>query len=1211
MLTLKFRQPQSSVPSTSQSSSLTRPTGLDLRTHQALQLYIYDYCVKHNFMAAANALKQDANIRDENVPFDMPQSFLFEWWSVFWDLFAAKVTKTGSRDAQQYVDFSNMRTQRERMQQQAIQQNMQRLLLQQQQQFFLQQQQQQQQQVQQQQQEQTQSSPSSTLQQIPPPSQQHQPSQPTQPPTSLHQQPSSQTSRSMQSADGGFTNTPQTPTSSHPPQQLVSNISSSPVMVRSSTDQGVPTAQGNDGNIMTHMGTPQMPQQNGFVVNQQMIQQALQDVGLAGRDPGSLTMEENQMFMAQLKKFSQINAQTMQQRASVSGMPGQQFQRPVMQSQQQVQQQAQHQIQQQAQQHHAQMQRAQVRSRNPSHQGDVPVPQVAKRRSSERIDNEPSASPPESKRPRINSVPYTPVMPNANSPAPMNGPTTPGLPMSPGVPGTPSTPNMPVNPMQQFMADPNMNPNQQMLSRGYPINPQSPQNMQSMQNIQQQYLHQLQMRRAMSNPRMNPQQAAMGMMPPNSQGIPQPMPNQMNPQAIAEFQAAMFQRQQQQLQQQQQHLQQQQQQQPQQQQHQQQKQQRLSQSQITAMQMSAGLPPQQQQYIMMQMAQAAANGNNLQPQSPMANAQMIRERQNSGGNAVVPDMRSPDTSGPHSGNINPQANAATMANERFAMSNQQMAIKRQQSQMLAQQHQQIALQKQIANAQHPSPQQSQQQSQPQQQPHLGQSRQPPHPQGQPQEEKKGAKQNRKASFNTSHGQDQQKYDRLPNEPPQNTSPTKNIASVPNAPNLDRANANPSVANNATNFAAANPALKLSSVEDLDRLMMGEGDFSDIFTGGDDSNGLGEVDIFGSGGGFLANMAGMGGNGSQFSGSDKLPLQLYADLAGHSNKVNACAFSFDGKWLASAGLDKKVLIWSVQEKSIRFTLEGHHSQQITAVRFSPDERHLLITASHDRSIRLWDLGTALKSGAPTVACLAVFTGNAEIKAVDFCPIARSDTFISLDAEGELKVWNVITAKCVKTIRMSSTTKSGFPANPLRFRPLSSTVVAAAFATTLSIVDINTCKDESIAAENTTTRIISAPHLKNITSIDWSADGTYLVTSSDDIICVWETTHYKIVNQYQPQTGKISSCAFLGGGASGSPRVAFGDYEVIYVWNFEGAGQTGGKMAGSQEGTDPIPVPQAQTGVVAALACSSSGDESGRHFLASGSMAKSNNTKIWIV
>lgn len=99
----------------------------------------------------------------------------------------------------------------------------------------------------------------------------------------------------------------------------------------------------------------------------------------------------------------------------------------------------------------------------------------------------------------------------------------------------------------------------------------------------------------------------------------------------------------------------------------------------------------------------------------------------------------------------------------------------------------------------------------------------------------------------------------------------------------------------------------------------------------------------------------------------------------------------------------------------YTLETQ--SPITIVRFCPDNRLLLATSSNnDHSVRIWDLGSALKNGLSSVQCKYTLQCHASVSAVDFCPKEGSDICCTLDQESEVIVWSFVSQKCEKTIKL---------------------------------------------------------------------------------------------------------------------------------------------------------------------------------------------------
>jgi hypothetical protein len=58
-----------------------------------LHLYIHDYLIKRGLCNTASSLHSEAQMlpsgqSDSKPPIDAPQGFLYEWWSIFWDMFS-------------------------------------------------------------------------------------------------------------------------------------------------------------------------------------------------------------------------------------------------------------------------------------------------------------------------------------------------------------------------------------------------------------------------------------------------------------------------------------------------------------------------------------------------------------------------------------------------------------------------------------------------------------------------------------------------------------------------------------------------------------------------------------------------------------------------------------------------------------------------------------------------------------------------------------------------------------------------------------------------------------------------------------------------------------------------------------------------------------------------------------------------------------------
>ncbi|KAI4335796.1 hypothetical protein L6164_014406 [Bauhinia variegata] len=82
-----------------------------------LDVYIYDYLMKRNLHASASTFLAEGKVSTDPVAIDAPGSFLFEWWSVFWDIFIARTDEKHSEAATSYIKSQQIKAQEMQKQQ--------------------------------------------------------------------------------------------------------------------------------------------------------------------------------------------------------------------------------------------------------------------------------------------------------------------------------------------------------------------------------------------------------------------------------------------------------------------------------------------------------------------------------------------------------------------------------------------------------------------------------------------------------------------------------------------------------------------------------------------------------------------------------------------------------------------------------------------------------------------------------------------------------------------------------------------------------------------------------------------------------------------------------------------------------------------------------------------------------------------------------------
>src|SRR5262249_54778365 len=110
----------------------------------------------------------------------------------------------------------------------------------------------------------------------------------------------------------------------------------------------------------------------------------------------------------------------------------------------------------------------------------------------------------------------------------------------------------------------------------------------------------------------------------------------------------------------------------------------------------------------------------------------------------------------------------------------------------------------------------------------------------------------------------------------------------------------------------------------------------------------------------------------------------------TGEVDSVAFHGDGKTLASASHDRTIRLWDVTTGRELHILRGHTSW-VRSVAFSPDGKSLA-SGSEDKTVRLWDVATGPER--------AVISGrHAWISAVAFSP---DGAILAIADKGDLRL-----------------------------------------------------------------------------------------------------------------------------------------------------------------------------------------------------------------
>ncbi|XP_013856542.1 autophagy-related protein 16-2, partial [Austrofundulus limnaeus] len=103
---------------------------------------------------------------------------------------------------------------------------------------------------------------------------------------------------------------------------------------------------------------------------------------------------------------------------------------------------------------------------------------------------------------------------------------------------------------------------------------------------------------------------------------------------------------------------------------------------------------------------------------------------------------------------------------------------------------------------------------------------------------------------------------------------------------------------------------------------------------------------------------------------------------------------------AASYDKSALLWQLDASVPKVTLTGH-SRKVSAARFTCAS-HQVVTGSHDRTVRLWDLHRA--------ACVQ------QVEVGSFCTdlVCSESSIISGHFDSKIRVWDPRAVSCVQEL-----------------------------------------------------------------------------------------------------------------------------------------------------------------------------------------------------
>ena len=219
---------------------------------------------------------------------------------------------------------------------------------------------------------------------------------------------------------------------------------------------------------------------------------------------------------------------------------------------------------------------------------------------------------------------------------------------------------------------------------------------------------------------------------------------------------------------------------------------------------------------------------------------------------------------------------------------------------------------------------------------------------------------------------------------------------------------------------------------------------------------------------------------------------------------------DGRVMVAGDEHGAIQVFDVNSRAILKTWKVH-KQPVWATKFSPTEPTTLMSASDDRTIRLWDL--------PSQESTLTFVGHQDyVRSGAFMPGQASNLLLSGSYDQTVKLWDPRTP-----LNAVMTFKHAAPVEDVLPMPSGTTVLAAA-DNQISVLDLIAARPLQLLKN----------HQKTVTSLHLASNNTRLVSGGlDGHLKMFETTGWNVVAGSKYPSPILTLC-IVGSGTTREDR-----------------------------------------------------------------------------
>eukprot|EP01132_Coremiostelium_polycephalum_P002070 gene2070-2556_t len=214
------------------------------------------------------------------------------------------------------------------------------------------------------------------------------------------------------------------------------------------------------------------------------------------------------------------------------------------------------------------------------------------------------------------------------------------------------------------------------------------------------------------------------------------------------------------------------------------------------------------------------------------------------------------------------------------------------------------------------------------------------------------------------------------------------------------------------------------------------------------------------------------------------------LRGHTELVMSLDVSFDNQIMVTGSRDNTVILWDMVNMEPMTTFTGH-TASVTCVALPNKQKNFAISASDDRTVKLWKLASNSKEQNKSSNAVAQITKIAHEKDINCLSIAPNDKiFATASQDTYVKIWSVNNLEVLASIKA---------------------------------------------------------HRRGVWSVEFSpVDLCFLTSSADGTIKIWSLNDYTCLKTLEGHTGSVLRASFI---TYGMQIVSAGADGLIKLWNIK--------------------------------------------------------------